>query len=114
MATLQADLVIQQGVTFEFIVELVGGPVSISGFTAQMQVRPFKSSEEILLDLSTDPGDGLTIDAGTRRITISIDEAVTRGLSWEHPAVYDLELRGEDKEWRVMQGIVTFSREVTR
>jgi hypothetical protein len=111
--TLQQDLVIQQGVTFEFIVEVTGGPASIAGFTAQMQIRPYKSSTTILADLTTASG-GLVLDAPTRRITIAVDEAVTRAFDWTHPAVYDLELRGDSKEWRVMEGIVTLSREVTR
>lgn len=113
--TLVQDLTIQQGITFQFVVEVVGGPASLAGCTAQMQVRPFRTSDIVLIDLADgESPSGLAIDVDTRRITINIDEADTRGLSWVVPAVYDLELRDDTTEWKVMRGLANLEREVTR
>lgn len=112
MATLIQDLVIQQGATFEFKVQVVGGPASLAGATAEMHIRELRSSANTLVALST--GSGLTIDAPTRIITILVSAAQTELLGWSHPAPYDLELTAEGKTWRVMEGTATLSREVTR
>lgn len=116
MPTLNQDLEFQQGITFKFIVEVVGGPTSLIGCTAAMQVRPFRTSDEILVDLSTAIDGGLTIDDDARQITILIDEDETRLFDWNSPAVYDLELDDgtPNGPWRVMAGLVKLSREVTR
>lgn len=113
--TLVQDLTIQQGVTFEFTVEVVGGPASLVGCTAQMQIRPFRSSDIVLLDLiDGETPTGLDIDTDTRRITINVDEADTEVLDWRLPAVYDLNLDDGTKEWKVMKGLANLERGVTR
>lgn len=112
MATLTQDLVIQQGATFEFTVQISGGPADLTGFTAAMHIRDSKlDGAALLLDLST--GDGLTLDTALRRILIEIPDMVTGALDWMHPAVYDLEMEGDGNTWRLMEGIVRLSREVT-
>lgn len=110
--TLRQDLTIQQGATFEFKVQVVGGPASLTGGTARMQVRPLALGTEVYLDLTT--GAGLTIDAPSRIITISVSDEDTALLDWMYPALYDLELTVGGMTWRVMEGTVTLSKEVTR
>jgi hypothetical protein len=110
--TERQNLVIQQGATFEFKVQVVGGPASLVGATAHMQARELKSSTDTILSLSTD--DGLTIDAPARIITISIPAEDTAALDWVYPVPYDLELTAEGKTWRVIEGTMTLSKEVTR
>lgn len=103
------DLVIQQGATFEFKVQVVGGPSSLAGGTARMTIRPNRATEEEPLVVLI----GLAIDAPTRIITIAMTAAETAALNWVHPAAYDLELDAESKTWRVIEGTVKLSKEVT-
>ena len=112
MGTLVQTLRVQQGVTFRFVLGLSGGPTDLAGFTAQMQVRPTKESETVLLDIDTNDG-GLLLNAGARQLTIYLPPATTRAFLWEE-AVYDIELRNGTDEWRPMQGHIVVDREVTR
>lgn len=108
--TLRQDLVIQQGATFQFKVQVVGGPASLSGGTARMQIRGLRSDVDPIVDLT----DELTIDAPARIITITIPDEDTAVMDWVHPAPYDLELTVDGNVWRVMEGFATLSKEVTR
>lgn len=103
------DLVIQQGATFEFKVQVVGGPSSLGDGVARMTIRPNRATEEEPLVVLT----GLAIDVPTRIITIAMSAAQTAALDWVHPAAYDLELDAESKTWRVIEGTVRLTREVT-
>lgn len=111
MPALRQSLVIEQGATFKFVVSIIGGPASLSGHTARMQIRPYAGSPDLFAELTTENG-GLTIDTGNRLITIEIDWEDTALFSWM-VAEYDLEIEGDDVVYRVMQGSVKLSREVT-
>lgn len=104
------DLVIEQGKTFEFKVQIVGGPASLAGGEARMTIRPNRANrdDQPLVELT-----GLAIDAPTRIITIAMTAEETADMDWIHPAAYDLELDAEGKTWPVIKGTVRVSREVT-
>lgn len=113
MATLRLDLEVQQGATFQYVFGLTGGPAagSIEGFTARMQIRPFKTSDDILASW-TSPGQ-ITVDNVNKQLVIKVTDEATTLLDFGQ-AVYDLELEGNGDVWRVAEGVARLSREVTR
>lgn len=111
MAALRQTLVVEQGATFKFVVSIVGGPSSLIGYTGRMQVRPFPGHEDVYVDLTTENG-GLSIDTANRLVTIEIPWQETQELDWD-TAQYDLEIEGDGKVYRVMQGPIRLNREIT-
>jgi hypothetical protein len=107
--TLVHDLTVQQGVTFRYIFA-VTGIASIEGMSAQLQIRPFKSSDEVLADWSS-AGGQIVVDNVNKQIVITVPKEITRLYDWE-TGVYDLELNGGD--YRVAEGAARLSGEVTR
>lgn len=88
-------------------------PVSMSGFTARMQIRSSISSDTELVELTTENG-GIAIDDTAKTITITITAAATTAFTWSR-GVYSLELiDGSGVVSQVAHGSVTALREVTR
>ena len=117
MAAAQADLVIEQGATFTQSFKWTdsnGAPIPISGYSARMQIRQNQSSPTALVSLTTSGG-GIQIAGATGTVEIRIEASVTANLSFSS-AVYDLELVAPDgiTVYRLVQGSVTLSKEVTR
>lgn len=113
------DLTIYQGATFQrswSIVESGGDePIDLSGYTARMQIREKLKSETVVLELTTENG-RITIDVGEEATTLSlyIDPATTAGITVTK-GVFDLELIDiSDDVYRLMEGSVAISKEVTR
>jgi tRNA threonylcarbamoyladenosine modification (KEOPS) complex Pcc1 subunit len=90
-----------------------GVAVNLTGYTARMQVRSTLESAEALIELTTANGRiALGGSAGTITLTISATDtaALTAGRG-----VYDLELvSGSGIVTRLLQGVATISRNVTR
>lgn len=110
------DLLIEQGANF--IKDLVwrdgyGVPVDVVGYTARMQVRPNKSSDEVIVEASTDNGYIVVgPEEGTFHINIPAD--VTATIT-QTRGVYDLEVTdGGGIVTRLLEGGVCVSKEVTR
>jgi hypothetical protein len=115
----QISLTIYQGASFKRAWELAdtasGAPINLTGYTARMQVRGKIKDTEPLVDLTTE-NDGITIimDEEKTTMTLYISATVTKGITVSK-AVYDLELVDSMGDvYRLMEGSVVISKEVTR
>jgi hypothetical protein len=115
MAATTYDILIEQGATFSQLVTYKdnGVAVNLTGYTARMQVRATLESASTLVELTTaNSRIALGGTAGTITLTISATDtaALTSGRG-----VYDLELvSGSGIVTRLLQGVATISRNVTR
>jgi hypothetical protein len=115
MAATTYDILIEQGATFSQVITYKdnGVAVNLTGYTARMQVRATLESASTLVELTTaNSRIALGGTAGTITLTISATDtaALTAGRG-----VYDLELvSGSGIVTRLLQGVATISRNVTR
>ena len=115
MAATTYDILIEQGATFSQLVTYKesGVAINLTGYTARMQVRATLESASTLVELTTaNSRIALGGTAGTITLTISATDtaALTSGRG-----VYDLELvSGSGIVTRLLQGVATISRNVTR
>ena len=115
MSATTYDILIEQGATFSQLVTYKesGVAVNLTGYTARMQVRSTLESATTVVELTTANGRiALGGAAGTITLTISATDtaALTAGRG-----VYDLELvSGSGIVTRLLQGVATISRNVTR
>lgn len=87
-------------------------PKDLTGWTARLQIRESIEDTTTLVSL-TSPSD-IVITLATAEIAITISAAVTAALDFEE-GVYDLELEdGAGNVTRLVEGVVTFVKEVTR
>ncbi|MGH8443833.1 MAG: hypothetical protein ACREVL_01145 [Solimonas sp.] len=88
-------------------------PVDLDGYEAELQVRPFVESQDVLLSLSTTDG-GIVLDNDLKTITLQLGAVDSAALDWEE-GVYDLELRSAGGVvLPVAYGSVKVCPEVTR
>lgn len=109
------NLTIYQGATFafSFVWKSDDVVVNLAGYTARMQVRESFGSAAILLALTTENG-GITITAGEGKVALNCSAADTADLDFIS-GLYDIELiSGAGIVYRLLQGEVFLSREVTR
>jgi tRNA threonylcarbamoyladenosine modification (KEOPS) complex Pcc1 subunit len=115
MAATTYDILIEQGATFSQVITYKesGVAVNLTGYTARMQVRSTLESATTVVELTTANGRiALGGTAGT--ITLTISATDTAGLTAGR-GVYDLELvSGSGIVTRLLQGVATISRNVTR
>jgi hypothetical protein len=115
MAATTYDILIEQGATYSQVITYKdnGVAVNLTGYTARMQVRATLESASTLVELTTaNSRIALGGTAGTITLTISATDtaALTSGRG-----VYDLELvSGSGIVTRLLQGVATISRNVTR
>ena len=115
MAATTYDILVEQGATFSQVITYkeAGVAVNLTGYTARMQVRSTLESATTVVELTTANGRiALGGTAGTISLTISATDtaALTSGRG-----VYDLELvSGSGIVTRLLQGVATISRNVTR
>jgi len=119
MKPLVIDLIIYQGASFKQSWEIIqkdsGNPIDLTGYSANMQVRGKISDESPILDLSTE-NSGITIDITNDTTTLSLyaPASLTTAIV-ASKGVYDLELKDPSGDiYRLMQGSVSISKEVTR
>lgn len=111
MAAAQRDFEIPAGATLEFVVDVVDGPDDLTGYTGAMQIRALRTDEEVLAEV---PPSAITINPGTRQVTVRIPSSETDGYAWRR-GVYDLLITGPSGDaWRLVEGRVTNSLPVTR
>ena len=117
MSALRANFVIEQNATFDPVVRLkikgTDDPVDLTGFTALMQIRKTRATDEVLVQLSTDSlpeDDGtITIDGPNGLLELFIDDAVTATFL-EGYGVYDILLTAPSgRSSRPIEGSITFS-----
>jgi hypothetical protein len=119
MAT-EYDFALDQGTTFDkdtlyFVYQdSASQPISLSGWTARMQLRSDARSPVKALELTTD-NNGIKLQSVS---TGSVEVVITPDQSSALSAVsyaYDIELISPtSKVVRLVQGTITLSREITR
>lgn len=87
-------------------------PKSLSGYTAQMQIREKITSVDPILELTTENG-GILINDGLKTITITMTAEQTRLLSFK-TAVYSLELIKGVTITSLTKGNLVLETEITR
>ena len=127
MAAGKYSFIIEQGATTNFQINWTdsnGNPVDLSGYSARMQVRPSIDSSDVLLNLSSSLSDSCgtgihlsgsndvtPLQSGSIGIYIS---AASSSLLTFNEAHYDLELVKGCEVYRLLEGKVKLSRNVTR
>jgi hypothetical protein len=115
MAATTYDILIEQGATFSQLVTYKdnGVAVNLTGYTARMQVRATLESASTLVELTT-ANSRIALGGTAGTITLTISATDTAGLTAGR-GVYDLELvSGSGIVTRLLQGVATISRNVTR
>jgi hypothetical protein len=115
MAAMTYDILIEQGATFSesMVYKDQGVAINLTGFTARMQVRATLESASTLVELTT-ANDRIALGGTAGTITLSISATDTEALTAGR-GVYDLELvSGSGIVTRLLQGVATISRNVTR
>jgi len=123
------SFVIEQGATLSFELQYkdgTGTPISLSGYSGRMQIRPTVTSPEIYLTLSSSlnsDGTGLNF-SGSNGITPPASGSIgvyisstTSSLLDFGQAVYDLEIYSNATPpvvTRLIEGNIRLSKEVTR
>lgn len=109
------DMLCEQGATLARTFtwkDKAGELVPLSGYTGRMQVRPFASSEELVLSLTSASGQITFPSAG--KIVLTVSAADTANLT-PGVYVYDLELQSSGGVVkRLVEGKFTVKAEVTR
>jgi hypothetical protein len=109
------NITIEQGATFRAVLAVADelGPVTLTGYSAAMQVREEPDFATVLLDLTSTNG-GITINGPAGTLSLLVSATVTAALDWTH-AVYDLLIvaPGGDTT-RLVEGSVTVDPGVTR
>lgn len=126
MAALTRDIIIEQGATFRLAftyategVDAVtpGPPYDLTGVTARLQIRAKFGDPTVMLEATTDLGDGILLGgvAGTVEIIITDEKSETLGLLAKPVnGVYDFKLAWPSgDETRLLQGAVSISPAVT-
>ena len=115
MAATTYDITIEQGATFSQLVTYKesGVAVNLTGYTARMQVRSTLESATTVVELTT-ANSRITLGGSAGTITLTISATDTAALTAGR-GVYDLELvSGSGIVTRLLQGVATISRNVTR
>lgn len=103
------DLTVEQGVDLDFPITVEG--LNVTGYAAQLQVRAYKDSPDVLFEMSTANSKISTAD-GTVKLIFA--EADFQGATWD-TGVYDLEIKPSGgKKTRIMEGNFYIDPEVTR
>lgn len=111
MTVAQRSFDIPCGSTVQFVVDVVGGPEDLTGYTGEMQIREQRND---VLPLATVPPGGIVTNPGTRQVTVTIPSSETENYTFSR-GVYDVLLTGPGGDaWRLVQGRVTTSQAVTR
>lgn len=125
MAAGVKNLTIEQNSTWFFDLtwkDANDDPVDLTDWTARFQIRPHQTSDELILDLSTEaPGmddtfiQAITLGGALGTISIEVDEDVVQALDFSGNARYDLVLEDtNDNVRRLLMGKVRLSYGVTR
>lgn len=115
------NITIEQGATFSLpitVSDIISGSTvlrDLTGYTARMKVKENVDDTTSLIDLTTENG-RITIAANqvtdTGELSLLLSAALTASLDFDR-AVYDLELVNGSVVERLLQGKVTFKKEVT-
>jgi hypothetical protein len=115
MAAADYDLLIEQGATFELSIiwkDNNDTPIDISGYSARMQIRKTYDTDPVI-SLTSASGGGITLGGVAGTIDITIPATITDDIEILRGR-YDLELELSGVVTRLLQGVATISREVTK
>lgn len=107
MPAVKQDIKIEEGATFQMVIDVSGHVGSLSGATAKMQVRASRASADVLLESVP------TVNDGTKQVLVKIGPAEVTGLVWRF-GEYDVEMDVGADIYRLAEGRVFVSPEVTR
>jgi hypothetical protein len=111
----QKNWEVDQNATFSFIVDYKdpdGVAIDLTGASAKMQVRDTKGGSKLAFTL-TSPSGGITIDAASGKLTISITPTQTNKLFFPKSS-YDIMLTDSNlNKVKILEGFMTLSRSVT-
>lgn len=114
MPAVTHDFQIEQGTTLEKTLiwkDNNKNPRDLTGYTARLQMRPSKTSDTVMVELTTENG-GITLGGPSGTITLNFTEQNTEPLTRD--GVYDLEIVIGNSVKRLIEGTITVSRGVTR
>ena len=115
MAATTYDILIEQGATFSQVITYkeAGVAINLTGYTARLQVRSTLESATSVVELTT-ANSRIALGGAAGTITLTISATDTAALTAGR-GVYDLELvSGSGIVTRLLQGVATISRNVTR
>ena len=127
MAAAKYSFVIEQGATLDFQIDWTdesGSAIDLTGKHARMQIRPSVESSEVFVNLSSSLSDscgtGLNLrgssgtnplESGSIGVYISADSSSLLSFG---EAYYDLEVVSGCEVYRLLEGRVKLSKNVTR
>lgn len=127
MAAAKYSFVIEQGATLDFQLDWtddLGNPIDLTGMHARMQVRPSVESSQVFLNLSSSLSDscgtGLNLSGSNGSTPLSSGSigvyvsAASSSLLTFGEAYYDLEVVNGCEVYRLLEGKVRLSKNVTR
>lgn len=111
MAAVRTELIIEQGTTWAQSWRITNFDLADgTTWSVQSQIRRTETGATVLHDFTEGGHATLSDDI----VTISLDPATSTGWVWTH-GVYDVEIHGSDgRVFRIAEGTVTVSPEVTR
>lgn len=105
------DFTIPVGQALEFVVDVRGGPADLTGYVGAMMIRELRTDA---VPLAVVPTSAITVDPGTRQVTVRIPSSETVGYAFKR-GVYDLIITGPSGDkWRLVEGRISTSLAVTR
>jgi hypothetical protein len=107
MPAVKQDIKIEEGVNFQMVVDVSGHAGSLSGATARMEIREYREAVDVLLAHTP------SVDTVNKQVVVDVPHADTTGLLWR-TGEYDIELTVGSAKYRIVEGRVTVSPEVTR
>jgi hypothetical protein len=110
------NLTIVQGATLEEAItwqDAQGNPIDLTGYTARAQARQNYEDATPFMNLTTENG-GIILGGANGQIKLSLNASATAAITAE-TGMWDLELvTASGAVYRLLQGSVTISKEVTR
>ena len=109
------NFLVEQGATYSQVITYkeAGVAINLTGYTARLQVRSTLESASTVVELTTANG-RIVLGGAAGTITLTISATDTAALTAGR-GVYDLELvSGSGIVTRLLQGVATISRNVTR
>jgi hypothetical protein len=112
MGATKLALEVEQGSDFQLVVTVVGGPVSMTGYTGSMQIRAAKSASTTLYSV---PSGMISVDSANRQVVVSLPWTETDDFTWDN-GLYDLVITSPDEldAYRVVEGKISVDHSVTR